>query len=254
MDKKRLKDIYRILENLSVNEKELQRTKAREPGKQLAQSVFLWGGLLPFTLALVLTASYLLFPHPVTKIVALVLLLVSYIAALVTPVIDIFIHRRSLMKFFRDPWILAHENVLTVSDVDADTVLSLQQIGIEELTFAKLQISAEREALERRTSLFVGALEKVGLLSGILGICVIILKIGEVTKRAAEVSALPWWMLALAYAAIGLQLLAISVHMVLIRMDRHIKLLDFSINHRSGTSSASSIPALDEARSRRLKS
>jgi hypothetical protein len=240
MDKKRLEDVYRILEKQSASEEELRKKKSKEPGTRLAQYVFILVGVLPFTLALLIVAGHKVLHGPLAKVVGLYLLLISCVAALVTPLIDMFANRRVLKQFLKDPWVLAHENVLEASAFDSETVVSLQGIGVEELAFAKLETTVEREALERRTALLVGAVEKAGILPSIIGFCVIILKIGETTQSAAQTNSLPWWMLALTYAAIGLQLLAIAVHMVVIRMDRHIKLLDFSTNHRPKA------PALDE--------
>lgn len=155
---------------------------------------------------------------------SLVALVIAYVGILLHPFAEAFLHRRALVKGIRHPFGILLKNAADTGAVDLRYFPRLSARSLNLLEFAHLEVRAEREYFERRVSLVVGAIDKLGVAPGLLAA---FLSLHQLRGIGFE-----WWVLSLAYATPVLYLFAVMAHYLLMRLDRMVRLLELVITHK----------------------
>jgi len=162
--------------------------------------------------------------------ISIVGLLITYLGALAHPLISIWKLRKPIRKWWEHPFEVLLKNSSDTATVDLRYLPKLESKPLRLLEVTALEVRAEREFLERRIALLVGAVEKVGLAPGLLAAFLSFHKLP---------SDLNPWITSLAYATPFLYMLAVTAHFSAMRLDRMSKLLELAIAHRKERESTS---------------
>ena len=103
--------------------------------------------------------------------------------------------------------------------VDIVYLPRLMRKPLDTLELALLEVKAERDFFERRISLVVGAIEKIGLAPGLFAALISLQNL----KPGQE------WIYGLAYATPVLYIMGALAHFLVMRLDRMAKLLELAI-------------------------
>lgn len=163
-------------------------------------------------------------------IVGLALLLLSYLATLIHPFLIAWINRRAFIAAIKDPIGLLFENASAATAVDARLLPRLVRTPIEHLELLLLELKAEKEFFERRLSLVVGSIEKIGLGPGLLAAGV---SLANIKTDQSD------WIGALAYAMPVLYAFGVAAHFLLMRLDRFVKLAELAVARKKSQASPS---------------
>lgn len=155
--------------------------------------------------------------------IGLSILLLSYMATLAQPFVFAWINRRVLVAAAKNPIGLLFDNASATARIDSLILPHLLRRSTEHLELLLLALKAEREFFERRLSLVVGAIEKVGLGPGLLAAGISLSNI-----KADQ----PEWVSALAYATPVLYVFGVGMHLLLMRLDRFVKLTELAVNRK----------------------
>jgi len=85
-----------------------------------------------------------------------------------------------------------------------------------------VELKNQRLSLERRTGLLVGALEKVGIIPGIVALIAIYIR-PELNKFPAV------WVQSIAFGILAMYFMGAAAHVFMVRLDRYIMLLEMVI-------------------------
>lgn len=190
--------------------------------------VAFWGCVIvPLAIALGCALVYRFTRNDAWSVASIVMLLVEYAGALVYPFVELFLRRAAIKVMIMRPYDMLLQNVAGTSSIDIRFLPELRQCGDAELRFMRLEIEWERHALEARLHLVTGAVEKVGLLPGLLAIVAILARLG---------GGQPDWVYAIAYATPVMYVVAAMMHVLILRMERHLKLVDFALDEHGRVS------------------
>lgn len=213
--------LFLLLRAASRFESRLRRRENKlQRGYLMRNFVWLFQ-VIPFSIAIVAAVARKFFGVSETvAIVGLILLLLSYVATLIQPFLLAWVNRQALIAAVKNPMGLLLDNASVTARVDAWLLPRLLHSPIEHLELLHLELKAEKEFFERRLSLVVGAIEKVGLAPGLLaaGVSFSNLKTGQ-----------PDWVSALAYATPVLYVSGVAAHFLLMRLDRFAKLTELAV-------------------------
>jgi hypothetical protein len=114
-------------------------------------------------------------------------------------------------------------NAKQTAQVDFHHLPELERCSRYGLENVLLEVKAEREFFERRIGLYVGAIEKVGIIPGLLAL-------PSIFKDAN------WnWVTTVAVAMPFIYVAALRGHAYVIRLDRNVKLLELIIGRKKQT-------------------
>ncbi|HIP68144.1 MAG TPA: hypothetical protein EYH06_06065 [Chromatiales bacterium] len=154
------------------------------------------------------------------------LLIVSAYFSLVAHAIALsFESRKEIKKFSRNPLDLILTQIKQDSIDDIALLNKLLVFEVPFLEYVNRQVKAERVAFERRVGVISGALEKVGILPGIISATVAIHKI-------YSNEGLPVYIQYIVIAILILYCFSIYFHHLFNRMDRYILVLETAIGQR----------------------
>ena len=222
------KNLFKILSDIEQAEKKRsQQKKAQEKSTsayRVGMRVFWWGIIAPNILAILLAALVALLSAPRWLLFCSIsLLLLSYLAIFLYPLLGAWLYRGSIKAFCSAPFSrLLSFNVEPPMEVDMAHFPELVNLPPLPLQLGILELKSERASFEKRLSLLSGQVDKIGLIPGLLATLATIAKLGDQ----------PSWVYALAYATVPLFLFAFTVHMTLIRYDRMIALLELALQHQ----------------------
>jgi hypothetical protein len=95
-------------------------------------------------------------------------LLAYYLAALAAPIATVWLFRQPIKKAIRNPAAFMLWSARITAAVDASILPIIMRQPLDEIEFVLLQVRAEKDSFERRMSLTTGAMEKIGVLPGLL--------------------------------------------------------------------------------------
>lgn len=201
-----------------------QSARARHTrNRKRSRNLFLIA-LAPLPFSLLFGGLAWLTEDDVYKVASLGSLLLVYTGLIIHPLIDAYLHRETLAKSIRHPFGVLLRNVSATAAVDLRYFPKLCGKSMEVIRFVHMEARAEREYFERRLSLVVGAVDKLGLMPGLLAAS---LSLNQVYSSNASV-----WILGLAYATPALYVFAVMAHHLLMQLDRAVKLLDYVIEFK----------------------
>jgi hypothetical protein len=199
--------------------KSVQRTDKH----RFANRLFVELAIFPFVLTLGLIAIMFLFSLEWLRTTSLAALLVSYVGAIVHPLLSAFIHRKSLLAALKHPFGILLQNAATTAAIDLKYSPKLERKSLALLEITALEVKSEREFFERRLSLVVGSIEKIGLAPGLLAT---FLSLNQLPGSLNQ------WVLGLAYTTPTLYFFGAMAHFLVMRLDRMSKLLELVIGRK----------------------
>lgn len=230
MDRTTRERLFRLLRAASRFETRLSKRAARREHGYLFRNFFWIFQVGPFLVAVAAAAARKLFGAPdFVGLIGLILLVLSYLATLAYPFLLAWTNRLALSAAVKNPLSLLLQNASATATVDARVMPRLVRNAVEDLELLLLEIKAEKEFFERRLSLVVGAIEKIGLGPGLLaaGVSLSNLKSDQ-----------PEWVSALAYATPILYLFGVAAHFLLMRLDRFVKVVELAVSRKKSLTTA----------------
>lgn len=222
MTKNSRDSIFRILRTINRTEVKLRRTISNTPRHKQARRFFYILAALPFALALIFLAlSYFLELLGLVE-PSLVALLIAYIGGLSQPLIALGIHREAIWKALKNPFMLLLDNARLTMTADMTHFQKLQRKALPALELVHLEVKNERDFFVKRIGVIVGAIDKLGLIPGLLAAVISISKIQTGNSDS--------WILALAYATPALYVAGAGAHYLSMRLDRMTNLLELAIS------------------------
>jgi hypothetical protein len=175
-------------------------------------------------------------------------LLFAYLGALLYPILSVWVHRKSLWSVLKHPFGVLLGNAMSTAAVDMLYLPRLMRKPLDKLEVVMIELKAERDSFERRISLVVGAIEKVGLAPGLLATIISLQNLKPGQSK---------WIYGLAYGTPLLYIFGAVAHFLVMRLDRMTKLLELAIarkkvaqNDQPPTQEVSTLPAVMRPSSR----
>jgi hypothetical protein len=221
---------FRILHAASLFEIEQRKQRSSTREHAFLNRLFIELAVFPFILSMFLAAVVYFTNSSWLIESSIVALLIAYIGVLVHPLISAWFHRKSIREILKHPFGILLRNSAATAAVDLKYLPKLVRKPLRLLEVVALEVKAEREFFERRISLLVGAIEKVGLAPGMLATFLSLHKLPD---------GLSPWIAGLAYATPALYFFAVLAYFLVMRLDRMNKLVDLAITHRKAQETAS---------------
>lgn len=220
MDRSTVESLYQLAEEISDKEIKERKNINKKEDRRIF-SYFVWICLAPFSAAVTLAlANKWYFKEPFLGNVALFFLLFSYLAIMIQPFHSVWIFRKSIFRSIKNPFSVILNNSKIIASADNVLVEKLLDRPIEHLSFLRLELKAEKNALLKRISLVIGAIEKIGLLPGILALLVTLGRLGK---------SQPEWVYILAYVTPVFYVFGIVMHSLISRIERINMLIEYAI-------------------------
>ncbi|WP_405078885.1 hypothetical protein ACI51Z_02605 [Pectobacterium carotovorum] len=210
----------RFINILKLIEIEEKRAKKKEIKNNLEFKTFvLIIGLVATSIISALLSHA--FEYEKLLLVSLILLMLTYLAFIITPFISIYQNRNKIKKSFTLPFNLAiNQNVKKDFIIDQRYLKELIALDKKELELGLMEIKHERNFLEKRTLLITGPIDKLGILPGIIS------TLAATTKLADPNS----WLMGISYGYIALIILSLFFYQIMMRYDRMIALTELAIS------------------------
>jgi hypothetical protein len=210
-----LDSLFRILHAASRFEVRM-RQRATRP---IWLFLLVQGALLFISLAFGSAFRFFSAP-PFFEKISLVVLMGFYLGVLVYPFLMTWFHRRSFWEAIRHPFGLLIKNARGSATIDTRYLPKLMNKPLENVELLLMEIKSEKEFFERRISLVVGPIEKLGLVPGLLATAV---SLQTFQQGQSE------WITVLAYASPAVFIYGTAAHFLVMRLDRMVKLLELVV-------------------------
>lgn len=219
---------FRILQAASRFEIREQTRRNGTAAHRFEHRLFLEIAVLPFCLSLLFAGAANFLDAAWLRDPGILSLLVAYVGVFVHPLLSAWIHRRHIGAFLRHPFGVLLNNAVAMAAVDLRYLPRLERKPLQLLEVTSLEIEAERRSFERRISLVIGAIDKVGLAPGLLAT---FLSLHQLPSTLSQL------VLALAYATPALYFFGAMAHLMAMRLDRMSKLLDLAVARKKASTS-----------------
>lgn len=161
------------------------------------------------------------------KLAGLSLLLLVYLAVPAMQLYSAYRYRSKIKRSFLLPLCESlNLNIKTELSVDTMYFPELKKLTTQELQLGLLEIKNERIFLEKRMTLLIGPIDKLGILPGIVATITALTKIPENYN----------WISAIAYGYMGLSILSLFFYQLIMRYERMIALTELALESKSPTS------------------
>lgn len=158
------------------------------------------------------------------------LIAVSYLAMFFYPLLGVLLYRHSLKKAITAPFAnLLELNVKTLMQVEARYLPEMAALSRETLKLGALELKSERDSLEKRTHMVTGALEKVGILPGLLALIVALSSLDDMLVRVG-IAERTEWLLAIAATNTFFFVMCCYVQFMIVRYERMIALTELAVD------------------------
>lgn len=158
------------------------------------------------------------------------LIAVSYLAMFFYPLLGVLLYRDSLKKVFTAPFAnLLELNVKTLMQVEARYLPQLAALSRQTLKLGALELKSERDSLEKRTHMVTGALEKVGILPGLLALVVALSSL-DTMLVSVGITEHTEWLLAIAAINTFFFVMCCYVQFIIVRYERMIALTELAVD------------------------
>ena len=210
---------------VGANRAQRKSTKAY----RIDKNVFWFGVVGPSILAVLLAPAGII--DSMNWIFALCwgLIAISYLVLFIYPLVSLWLYRHEVRKLASAPFTRQMEvNVKTIMQIDADYLPQLVALPEETLQLGVLELKTERSALEKRTHLVTGALEKIGVFPGLIALLAGLTAVHKTLTELGIETSLWHWAFAVATASIFYFMCGFA-QMMLVRYDRIVALTELAI-------------------------
>jgi RNAse (barnase) inhibitor barstar len=149
-------------------------------------------------------------------VISLLALLIWYLCILAEPLLDAWVYR----ELIKSPFGVLLNNAKVAARCDLSLMRKLMPKPLEQVELLLLEVKAEKDSFERRISLFVGSIEKVGIVPGLLALAFSLSNLKQGQSK---------WVTALAYATPILYFVGAGGHYLIMSLDRKVKILELVI-------------------------
>jgi len=215
------KEVFLILRAASQSERMLANEKNVKSWKLAA-------GSLLFTLITSVSALIIMyfkkgFEPDYWTFFGFALLGISYVSIFIFPIVDVWQNRKSICLMLTEPMKIILDNAENTARVDESVVPELRTFSLEQLEFVCLAIKSERFFLERRLSIIVGPIEKIGVIPGLLaaGVSFFNMNTGQ-----------PYWITVFACLVPVFYLIGIAATFLIMRLDRNVRLIELIVEQK----------------------
>lgn len=211
---------------------EIRQRKQKQGTRENVAANGLFRALIvfPFGAAVLLAATVYFLNASWLLETSVAALLIGYVGLFVQPIISLWIHRKPVRMLLAHPFGILVRNAAATATVDLRYLPKLERKPLKLLEVIALEVRAEREFFERRISLVVGAIEKVGIAPGLLAA---VLSLYKLPSDLAD------WALGIAYATPMLYFMGMIAHFMVMRLDRMTKLLELAIARKRAAAGSS---------------
>jgi len=225
MKNSEIESIYRIIKAINTHEVKQLNAKQKTKKNRFLFRLYFEIIVFPFCLAVILGLSKKYFGAPewVTA-PGLLALLLSYIGIIVHPIVSAAMNKNELCKSIKKPFSTMLDNSKKSTLVDNKFIKYLENKNIESLQLVYSKVSLEKKEFEKRVSLVIGAIEKIGILPGILASVITVAKFDDKT---------PGWIYSIAYATPILYLFGAFAHVIISKLERMALVLEFVIDRKN---------------------
>ncbi len=224
MDKRHIDSLYRIIQVMNNKRiKENKKLAKLNHSRKITVLFFISIIILLISIVIQLTNIYTIKSHFISNI-SLLFLMISYIFIVAQPLFFVLIHKKTIKKIISNPFDVLLHNSKKCAVNDLRIIKSLRTKSKKELELLKLELIAEKNESEKRVSLLIGAIEKIGIFPGILALIVTVSKI--------EISPNDNWILAIAYSIPVFYFIGLVIQGCLSQFSRSIQLIDYVINEK----------------------
>jgi len=126
--------------------------------------------LIPFILIIISSIIVLSFSLAIEylKIATLLLLLVSYVGIGAAQMLELYAGRKEIGKLLCNPNYLILNDLHSKSQNDIDLITFFKQYSTESLLLVQNNLKLQHTSIEKRIGILVGAVEKIGVIPGVL--------------------------------------------------------------------------------------
>jgi hypothetical protein len=213
--------IYRALKNLAARELKPNKTFVRGIINTATISYLIPIGLISVSLVILIINKKMEFE--LLNWIALIILFLGYLGVLMHPIVLIFHYKRSIYNFMNNPLSVIIDNTKRNHKLDEKYLKYFFSREKANLERTLIELKAEKDSFEKRTSILVGSIDKIGLFPGIVTLIMSISKINEKIELN--------WVTAIAYATPIIYLLGVYAHVLISTMNRHIELIKYVIEN-----------------------
>ncbi|OCQ21891.1 hypothetical protein A7985_08765 [Pseudoalteromonas luteoviolacea] len=213
--------IYRALKGLSRKENISHNTHSNLPN-QFEIKIYLTY-LTSIIVAIIVAFIWQITQLEQFKLTSLILLMLGYIGIIIHPAIIFFLRRSEIRDSIRNPLAVLYNNAKLNDCFDKKYMVFLHSKSLEDLEFTLLEVKAEKVAFEKRTSLLVGSIERVGFAPGVLALLISLDKLNEIELD---------WVLSIAYAIPILYFFGAFSHILATKIGRHIAIIELVIEKK----------------------
>jgi hypothetical protein len=141
---------------------------------------------------------------------------------LIQPFLLAWVNRKAITETIRRPIGIFLQNAQLSMVIDERFLRFLVCIPVEHLELMHLEIEAEKDFLERRVALVMGAIEKVGIIPGMFATLFSLSKLDQLAHHSE-------WIMIFAYTTPLLYIIGVIAHFLIMRLERYVRLLELVI-------------------------
>jgi hypothetical protein len=223
-DKDTIAEIFSIVKALNDTEKKAQKEFTKN-ARFRGQRAVTWVPTFSFIAAVILCFLSKLLEIQLLFKISFGFLVISYSAYIISQLFITFKDIWNYRNFLRDPLDSMLDNTRRYAETHVTHVNNLYNYESEALKHVLAELKGGRAAWEKHISLFVGALEKVGIIPGLAALIAIYIR-PEISKP------LTGWIAGIAYATPVIFGIGLHAHDHMAILDRHIMLIEMVIENK----------------------
>ncbi len=124
--------------------------------------------LSPFLAIGVIFLLWLYFQSDVLKVIMIIFIFAGYVGIFVVQILEFIAGWKDTKQFFNNPIKIVLSSLQDASKKDLLLLDELGKYSSESLKYVKCRIDSQEKAIEKRIGVLVGAIEKIGIIPGVL--------------------------------------------------------------------------------------
>lgn len=221
-----VKNVFTILHDIDIDEISRRKKKARGEINLAFKMQLI--GIIMLAISLVLLIGWWFIRSEWLRYAAEIFLVLGYLVFILATLFFVVTSVPFLMELTRRPLEILFRNMQPSIEADLRFLPALMNCSSSDVENSLVQVKAEREFFERRVGLFVGAIDKVGIIPALLALTTVVKNISQWT-----------WLTTFVYAVPFLYMFGIYCQFVIMRLDRKAKLLELVINRKESEATRS---------------
>lgn len=215
---------YRIIKAINDFEGKQYRESQKSKYSKFTTRLYFEIIVFPFCVAVILGFSKRFLGAPGwVSAPGLLALLISYLGIIVHPIVSAILNRKNILKSIRDPFGVILNNSKISAKADRKYFNYLKSKPTSDLKLIQKNLISEKNDFQKRVSFVVGAIEKIGIVPGVLALYV------TYTKLSGPV---PDWVSMIAYATPILYVLGATAHFYILKLEKMASLLELVIEEK----------------------